>query len=80
MHHALERQVVGDLVDREEKVLVGGSADGVRGSEELPAERVRVTEEDGGRDLKEDDGKDYVLGPRLVAHELSDLESRGACL
>lgn len=60
--HALRRQVVRDLVDREEEILVGRSAYDVRGRKEFPRERVRVAEKEGASELGEDDGEDEVLG------------------
>ena len=77
LHHSLESQVVGDLVDREEEVLVRCSSDDIGREDELPAERVGVSKQEGGGDLEEDDGKDEVLGGAGVAHEFGDLEGEG---
>jgi len=64
-------------VDREEEVLVRCSSDDIGREDELPAERVGVSKQEGGGDLEEDDGKDEVLGGAGVAHEFGDLEGEG---
>jgi len=68
---------VSNLVNRQEEVLVGCSSDDIGREEELPTERVGVSEEEGGGDLKEDDGEDEVFGGAGVAHEFGDLEGEG---
>ena len=68
---------MGDLVDSQEEGLVRCPSNDIGGEDELPAERVGVSKEESGDDLKGDDGEDEVLGGASVAHEFGDL-SEGA--
>jgi hypothetical protein len=72
---ALEREVVRDLVDREEQVVVRRAADDIRQCDERPpappAHGVREPE------LERDDTRDDELGARLVAHQARDLRVCG---
>ena len=70
----LESKIVGDLVDGEEQVLVGGGAHDVGNSPERQGEEGRVSKEVGGSDLDSDDEEDDVLRQGFVAAELGDLE------
>lgn len=69
-------EVVGDLVDGEEEVLVGGGADNVGDSPELEGPEGGVAEEVGHGELEGDDAEDDVLGQGLGTAELGDLEER----
>lgn len=64
---------MGDFVDREEQVLVGGRAHDVGDAPEGPGEERRVAEEDGRDDLEGDDTEDDVFGQGFMAAELGDL-------
>lgn len=68
-------EVVGDFVDGEEEVLVGGAAEDVGGGEELPMQRMRVPQKPRGAQLRADDEENDPLGQWLVAHELRDLHT-----
>lgn len=68
-----EGEVVGDFVDGQEEVLVGGGADDVGGQEEGPRQERRVAEEAGAEDLDGHDEQDDVFGEGLRAAELGDL-------
>ena len=75
--YSSECQVVGYLVNCEEQILVGRSADGICESDELPAERTRVAEGYSDRKLERDDGEHNPFRERFVAHEFGDFRVCG---
>ncbi len=68
-----EGKVVGDFVDGEEEVLVGGRADDVGCEQEWPGEDGGRAEEVGAGYLERDDCEDDVFGQWLGTAELGDL-------
>ena len=70
---APERQVVRDLVHREESVLVGRAADHVGEDPELPRPERRFAEVVGGRELDERDEQHHPFRERFVAHQFGHL-------
>lgn len=72
---ALEREVVRDLVDREEQVVVRRPAEHVREREQAPP--AHPTRRVRGRELERDDARDDVLCARLATHQLGHLRVRG---
>lgn len=70
---AAEREVVGDLVHGQERVLGAGTAHEPRDKEELEAPERGVAHQERGGDVENLDGKDEVLCERVVTHQLLDL-------
>jgi hypothetical protein len=70
---AFQREVVRDLVDREEQVMVRRPADGIRQCDERPPPAHGVRE----ADVEREDTRDDELGARLVTHQARDLGVRG---
>lgn len=68
-----ESEVVGNLVNGEERVLVGRSTDNVGEGPELPRPERSVAEVEGGAELDEGDEEDDPFRQRLVSHQLGDL-------
>lgn len=74
----LERKIMCDLMNGEEKIVIERAADRVRAEYEQRGPREGVSQEDAGRELGEDDTKDDPLGERLVPHEFGDLSARSS--
>lgn len=72
---AAEGKVVGDLVDGQEEVLVGGRADHVGDSPELEREEWRRAQVPCASNLEGDDTSDDILCQRLGAAKLGDLDT-----
>jgi len=70
-----EGKVMGDLMDREEAVLVGRCADDVCCEEELPGEEGCVSEEVGAGYLEGDHAGNNIFRQWLRTTELRHLES-----
>jgi hypothetical protein len=64
---------MGNFMDGEEQVLVGGGAEDVTDSPELPGPKGCRLEEASEDDLEGDDTKDNPLGQWLGTAELRDL-------
>ncbi len=56
--HALEREVMCDLVDRQEKVVVGCTANDVGGQQELCRSPRRILEPESSQELNQNHGED----------------------
>lgn len=67
------RQVVGDLVDREEQILVRRCANDVCEAPELPRPELTVSEDVGAEYLQGDDEGNNVFGQGLGAAKLRHL-------
>ena len=65
---------MGNLVDSQEQVLVGGGSDHVCCSQELPVEDGSVTEEVCAGDLQGDNAEDDPFCERCRAAEFCNLD------
>lgn len=63
----------------QEEILVACPTDSIGSEDELPAERARIPQEEGGQELDRDDEEHCVFGPRLMAHELRNLREDMRC-
>jgi hypothetical protein len=64
---------MGDLVNRQEQVLVRCPSNHIRRQHELPRERMRLPQQHGARRLQRNDRQYDPLCPRRVPHETLDL-------
>ena len=63
-----------DHTHSKEEILICSASDSICCQEELPAQRVGIPEQEGGRELDSNHEEHHIFRQWLVAHQFGDLE------